>query len=401
MSKPRTLSGPELRRYARHIVLSEVGVRGQERLKEARVLCVGAGGLGSPLALYLAAAGVGTLGIVDYDEVDASNLQRQVLHGSSDVGRSKLDSARDRLAEINPHSRMVAHPLRLDSSNALEIVGCYDVVADGTDNFPTRYLVNDACVLSGVPNVYGSVLRWEGQVAVFATEGGPCYRCLFRDPPPPGLVPDCAEGGVLGALPGVIGSMQALETLKLLLSVGKPAAGSLLLFDALSARWRRITVRRDPSCPVCGDEPTQRGLIDYDVFCGTAHPQSTVSRAASHAPGGDHPEVGSISAPHLADALTGSRPPLLLDVREPWEWAAGNLSELGARSVPMNELKDSAAEIRTMMSGAKEIVLCCRSGVRSLAAARLLARAGFENVNNLEGGMKAWARDVDADVLVV
>ncbi|MBT6375262.1 MAG: molybdopterin-synthase adenylyltransferase MoeB, partial [Gemmatimonadales bacterium] len=262
------LSRAELLRYARHIALPEVGLDGQARLKEARVLCVGAGGLGSPLALYLAAAGVGTLGIVDFDTVDASNLQRQILHGTEDIGRSKLDSAADSLLAVNPHVEVVKHEVRLSSENALDILSGYDVVVDGTDNFPTRYLVNDACVLSGIPNVYGSVFRWEGQVSVFATKGGPCYRCLFREPPPPGLVPNCAEGGVLGVLPGIIGSMQAMETIKLILGKGQSLAGRLLIFDALDMTWREVALRKNPDCPVCGDDPTQSALIDYGLFCG-------------------------------------------------------------------------------------------------------------------------------------
>ena len=388
-------SPAELRRYARHIVLDEVGLAGQRKLKEARVLCVGAGGLGSPLALYLAAAGVGTLGIVDFDDVDASNLQRQILHGTSDIGRSKLDSAGERLQEVNPHTRVVNHPVRLESSNALHIIPGYDVVVDGTDNFPTRYLVNDACVLAGVPNVFGSVLRWEGQVAVFAAPHGPCYRCVFRDPPPPGLVPDCAEGGVLGALPGVIGSMQALEAVKLILGAGESVAGRLLLFNALTARWREIRLRRDPECPVCGNEPTQKGLIDYDVFCGTAGASDIETEATEE-------EVGSITAVQLANLVEGARPPLVLDVREPWEWAAGNLAALGALPIPMGELAARTDELRDATEERPGgIVVCCRSGVRSLAASAYLVDLGFRDVFNLEGGMKAWASEVDPEVQVV
>lgn len=394
-----SFSPAELRRYARHITLPEVGLVGQERLKEARVLCVGAGGLGSPLALYLAAAGVGVIGLADFDDVDASNLQRQILHGTSDIGRPKLDSARERLREINPHVEVVRHPMRLDASNVLSIIPGYDVVADGTDNFPTRYLVNDACVLSGIPNVYGSVFRWEGQVAVFATDGGPCYRCLFRDPPPPGLVPDCAEGGVMGALPGVVGAMQALETMKLLLGAGEPLAGRLLIFDALSARWRRVELPRDPECPVCGDRPSQMGLIDYEAFCGAGVSGEIPSHEAgrsSSAPGAGG-EVASVGAPALARALLGKDPPFVLDVREPWEWQAGNLSSSGAILVPLGELDPQAGELPRD----REIVVCCRSGVRSLAAARLLAEAGHPRVANLEGGMKAWRDQVDPELEVV
>jgi adenylyltransferase/sulfurtransferase len=291
------LSRPELIRYARHIALPEVGFEGQKRLKGSKVLCVGAGGLGSPLALYLAAAGVGTIGIVDFDVVDESNLQRQLLHGTKDLGRSKLESAADRIHDVNPHVRMAKHDMRLTSADALDVVSGYDVVVDGTDNFPTRYLVNDACVLAGKPNVYGSVFRWEGQVSVFGTEGGPCYRCLFREPPPPGLVPNCAEGGVVGVLPGIIGSIQALETLKLLLGAGTTLAGRLLIFDALGLEWREVTVRRNPDCPICGDHPTQTELIDYDVFCGVA----SVPRAAGGATTDGVPELEpSVVATQLA-----------------------------------------------------------------------------------------------------
>ena len=283
------LSRRELYRYARHLALPEVGLEGQRRLKDGRVLCVGAGGLGSPLALYLAAAGVGTIGIVDFDTVDESNLQRQILHGTTDVGRPKLDSAEDRLRDVNPHVGVVKHQSRLSSSNALEILSDYDVVVDGTDNFPTRYLVNDACVLLGKPNVYGSVFRWEGQVSVFGTDGGPCYRCLFREPPPPGLVPNCAEGGVVGVLPGIIGSLQALETIKLLLGRGDVLAGRLLIFDALAMEWREVALRRNPECPVCGDQPSQTELIDYDVFCGVVPSEEIEAAIASG-------EVGEIDA---------------------------------------------------------------------------------------------------------
>src|SRR5688572_12587616 len=302
------LSRDEILRYARHLVLPEVGDAGQRKLKAARVLLVGAGGLGSPAALYLAAAGVGTLGIVENDRVDATNLQRQVLHGTASIGRSKLESAAERLHDLNPHVTVEHHPVRLTSHNALDIVGRYDLVVDGSDNFPTRYLVNDASVLRGKPYVYGAVLRWEGQVALFATEGGPCYRCLFREPPPPGLVPDCAEGGVLGVLPGVIGSLQALEAIKWILGAGDPLSGRLLIFDALDLRFREVRVPRDPGCPVCGDHPTQTGLIDYDVFCGLV---SSADAAAAADPN----EIGS---EELARALAGPNPPTLVDCREMW-----------------------------------------------------------------------------------
>lgn len=381
------LSRAELLRYARHLALPEVGVDGQRRLKGARVLCVGAGGLGSPLALYLAAAGVGTLGLVDFDVVDATNLQRQILHGTADVGRSKLDSATERLADVNPHVQVIRHDTWLTSGNALDILAGYDVVVDGTDNFPTRYLVNDACVLLGKPNVYGSIFRWEGQVSVFATPGGPCYRCLFREPPPPGLVPNCAEGGVMGVLPGVIGSLQALETLKLILGVGESLAGRLLIFDALDMSWREVALRRNPDCPVCGDHPTQADLIDYDVFCGVAPRPGAVP---------DGPVVPELDPADLRARLASDRPPFLLDVREPWEWQVGNLEALGSRLVPLKELPARMGEV----PDERPVVVVCRSGQRSLTAARQLLDGGFSEVYNLRGGLQAWARDVDADLPV-
>ena len=382
------LTREELYRYARHLSLPEVGMAGQLRLKEGRVLCVGAGGLGSPLALYLAAAGVGTLGLVDFDTVDASNLQRQLLHGTSDVGRSKLDSAEDRLRDVNPHVTIKRHDTRLTSENALEILDRYDVIVDGTDNFPTRYLVNDACVLLGKPNVYGSIFRWEGQVSVFATEGGPCYRCLFREPPPPGLVPNCAEGGVLGVLPGMIGTTQATEVVKLLLGVGRPLIGRLLILDALDMSWREVSLRRNPDCPVCGDQPTQRELIDYEVFCGVATP-STVSSA----PDGATP-VRAIDAATLLDRLDAEDAPFLLDVREDWEWSVGNLAHRGARLVPLGELAGRLAEVPRD----RAVVVCCKSGQRSERAAKLLMDRGYQDVVNLRGGLVAWADLVGSDL---
>lgn len=385
------LSREELHRYARHLALPGVGREGQERLKEARVLCVGAGGLGSPVALYLAAAGVGTLGVADADAVDLTNLQRQVLHGTPDLGRAKVESATERLAAINPHVRVVSHPVRLTRANALQVLGDYDVVVDGTDNFPTRYLVNDACVLLGKPNVYGSVFRWEGQVSVFATPGGPCYRCLFREPPPPGLVLDCAEGGVMGVLPGIVGSLQALETLKLLLGTGDSLAGRLLLFDALELTWREVAVRRNPECPVCGDHPTQTELIDYEAFCGLA-PDGTPAAAA---PDGDA-GVEELDAAAVARALAGDDPPLLVDVREPWEWEVGSLRERGAILVPLDRL----ALEEDRIPGDRPVVMVCRSGVRSMAAARRLRAGGRLGVFNLRGGLLAWARDVDPQLPV-
>jgi molybdopterin/thiamine biosynthesis adenylyltransferase/rhodanese-related sulfurtransferase len=384
------LSRAELYRYARHLALPEVGIKGQKRLKAGRVLCVGAGGLGSPLAIYLAAAGVGTLGIVDFDTVDESNLQRQILHGTKDIGRSKLDSAEDRLRDMNPHVKVVTHDSRLSSSNALGILADYDVIVDGTDNFPTRYLVNDACVLLGKPNVYGSVFRWEGQASVFGTEGGPCYRCLFREPPPPGLVPNCAEGGVVGVLPGIIGSIQALETIKLLLGEGDTLAGRLLIFDALGMEWREVSLRRNPDCPVCGDRPTQTELIDYDVFCGVA----PVADGEAASGGVD---VAEVSAATVAEQLASDSPPFLLDVREPWEWAVSSLADRGARLIPLDELEDRLGEIPSDLP----VVVYCRTGQRSLQAALRIVDAGYGPVSNLRGGLVAWAREVEPGLPVV
>ncbi len=393
--KPTDFTRNELYRYARHFTLPEVGLEGQARLKEARVLCVGAGGLGSPLALYLAAAGVGTLGMVDDDTVDESNLQRQILHGTSDVGRSKLDSAGDRLREVNPHVTVEKHRTRLTSANALEILGGYDIVVDGTDNFPTRYLVNDACVLLGKPNVYGSIFRWEGQASVFATEEGPCYRCLFREPPPPGLVPNCAEGGVLGVLPGIVGSVQAMETVKLILGVGRPLVGRLLIFDALEMSWREVALRRNPDCPVCGDAPTQTELIDYEVFCGVTPPGGRDGELVARA-GGTATAQGVVTASELRGRVDGPARPFLLDVREPWEWSVGSLASLGARLVPLGELEERLSELPRD----RPIVVYCKSGQRSRTAAEFLGQQGFEAVENLEGGLLAWARDVDPDMRV-
>ena len=384
------LSPPELLRYARHLVLPEVGLAGQRRLKSARVLVVGAGGLGSPVALYLAAAGVGTLGLVDFDEVDATNLQRQILHGESDVGRLKLDSARDRLAETNPHVEVVAHEARLSSGNAPSVLADYDVVVDGTDNFPTRYLVNDACVMLGKPNVYGSVHRWEGQVSVFATEGGPCYRCLFREPPPPGLVPNCAEGGVLGVVPGVVGSLQALETVKLILGQGSPLAGRLLIFDGLELEWREVSIRPDPACPVCSDSPTQTELIDYELFCGVepeAEPMTHPANEEGREPAGP----GGLDVVEASNRLAAEDPPFLLDVRETYEWDISNLAPQGAVLIPMSEVGARLEEIPRE----RQIIVHCRTGVRSGDVANQLWRAGYRDVLNMEGGINAWARLID------
>jgi sulfur-carrier protein adenylyltransferase/sulfurtransferase len=371
-----TFSPEEALRYARHFVLPEVGPAGQRKLREAKVLVVGAGGLGAPVALYLAAAGVGTLGLVDFDTVDATNLQRQLLYGTKDVGRPKLEAAEERLRGINPDVHIVPHPVRLTSENAIDIVRGYDVVADGTDNFPTRYLVNDACVLTRTPNVFASVLRWEGQLSVFGLEGGPCYRCLFREPPPPGAVPDCAEGGVLGVLPGILGTLQALETIKLILGAGTTMAGRFLVFDGLALEFRELRLRRDPGCPVCGDAPTQTELIDYEVFCGLA-------------PLEEREEENEMEPSELRARIEGDRAPFLLDVREPHEWEAASLEEHGARLIPLGELGGRLDELPRD----REIVVYCLSGARSARAAGELRAAGFLPVSNLRGGIAAWIEE--------
>lgn len=390
------LAREELLRYGRHLLLPEVGMEGQRRLKAARVLLVGAGGLGSPAALYLAAAGVGTLGLVDFDVVDATNLHRQILHGTADVGRSKLDSAADRLREINPHVALQRHEVRLTADNGLEILRGYDLVVDGSDNFPTRYLVNDACVLLGIPLVYGAIHRFEGQVAVFDGRTGPCYRCLFRQPPPPGLVPSCAEAGVLGVLPGIIGSMQAMEAIKLILGIGRSLAGRLLIFEGLEMRWRELHLRKDPGCPVCSEHPTQTALIDYDVFCGL-----TPAAGGGGAPGGTGgvagvpwegtPSGDVITPMELRTRLERDDRPFLLDVREPHEWILANLEPQGARHIPLGELEGRLGEIPTDV----EVVVYCRGGGRSARAQRALHSAGFTRVLNLEGGIEAWREEVD------
>ena len=381
-----TLTQSEILRYSRHLIIPEVGKSGQQKLKNAKVLLVGTGGLGSPLALYLAAAGVGTLGLVDFDVVDETNLQRQVLHGTSDVGRPKLHSARDRLREINPNVQVHLHEARLSSENALTILSQYDVIADGTDNFPTRYLVNDACVLLGKPNVYGSIFRFEGQVSVFATENGPCYRCLFREPPPPGLVPSCAEGGVLGVLPGIVGSLQALEVLKLILGVGEPLIGRLQLFDGLKFNWRELRIRKNPACPVCGDQPTIHSLIDYDEFCGVKQALADEART--------HKSIRHITARELQSRLTHGDAITIIDVREPHEWDIVNLSEYGARLVPLGDLTDRLADINVT----DDVVVHCKTGVRSAKAAQQLRAAGLQRVWNLQGGILAWAEEVDTNL---
>ena len=372
-----SLTSDETLRYSRHLLLPGVGLDGQRRLKGARVLLVGAGGLGSPAALYLAAAGVGHLGVVDFDIVDVTNLQRQILHGTSDVGRSKLDSARDAIVEINPHVSVETVDARLTSANALEIIGEHDIVVDGSDNFPTRYLTNDACVILGKPNVYGSVFRFEGQASVFATELGPCYRCLFREPPPPGLVPSCAEAGVLGVLPGLVGVIQATEAIKLILGAGDSLAGRLLLVDALRMQFRTLELERDPECPACGTR-TIRELIDYEEFCGL---RNTVAVAEDVVP--------EYSPQDLSGALASGAPIHLLDVREPHEWEIAHID--GARLVPLGSLEQSLAEL----SGEGEIVVYCKGGARGAQAVRTLRAAGFKSVSNLAGGISRWREEVD------
>lgn len=375
------LSGDELRRYGRHLVLPEVGTEGQRRLKQARVLLVGAGGLGSPAAMYLAAAGVGTLGLVDFDAVDITNLQRQIIHGTSDIGRPKLDSASDRIRDINPNVHVEQYDTALTSANALGIARDYDVIVDGTDNFPTRYLVNDTCVLLGIPNAFGSVLRFEGQASVFATDDGPCYRCLFREPPPPGLIPNCADAGVLGVLPGLIGTIQATEAIKLIIGKGDPLIGRLLLVDALSMQFRTIQLRRDPLCPACGTHEIKE-LIDYEAFCGvTINEESARER------------ISDISPRELATRIERGDDMQLVDVREEWEWQIARIP--GARLIPLGMLQDEASTLDPK----REVVLICKSGVRSLHAAEELADAGFSRLTNLSGGILRWSQDVDPTVL--
>ncbi len=375
------LSQQEVQRYSRHLIMPEVGMEGQRRLKKAGVLCIGAGGLGSPLSLYLAAAGIGRLGLVDFDVVDFSNLQRQLLHHTPDVGRPKLDSAREKLSAINPEVMIETHETRLTSENALELFARYDVIADGTDNFPTRYLVNDACVLSGKPNVYGSIFRFEGQASVFATPGGPCYRCLYPEPPPPGLVPSCAEGGVLGVLPGLVGVIQATEVVKLILGRGETLAGRLLLFDALAMRFRELKLRRDPDCPVCGDQPTVRELIDYEQFCGIgAEPRAETDG------------VPEITALQLKHELDNGKDVFVLDVRNPPEIEICRLE--GSHVIPLPQLMERVNEL----DSARDIVVHCKSGARSAEAIRQLQAIGFSKLRNLKGGILAWSDEVDPTV---
>src|SRR3712207_4850051 len=375
------LSNEEIARYSRHLIMPEVALDGQKKLKQARVLTVGAGGLGSPLALYLAAAGVGTLGIVDFDVVDESNLQRQIIHGTSDLGRPKMESAREKIEDVNPNVKVEAFEEALTSENALEIFEDFDVIVDGTDNFPTRYLVNDACVLSDKPNVYGSIFRFEGQASVFWAQEGPCYRCLYPEPPPPGLVPSCAEGGVLGILPGAIGTIQATETVKLLLGIGEPLIGRLLLYDALGMRFREMKLRKDPGCPVCGENPTVTELIDYQEFCGI--PQANAQVQAG--------EVPEITVQELKGRMENGERVSVLDVREPHEYEVANI---GARLIPLGELPERLVELDRDES----LAVHCKTGGRSARAVKLLKESGFQNVYNVKGGITAWSEEIDPSV---
>ncbi|GAC1548371.1 MAG: molybdopterin-synthase adenylyltransferase MoeB [Herpetosiphon sp.] len=375
------LSNDEIRRYSRHLIMPEVGLEGQQKLKDASVLLIGTGGLGAPLGLYLAAAGVGTIGLVDFDVVDESNLQRQIIHGTSGIGKPKLDSAEARMRDINPYIEIKTYNTALSSENAMEILQPYDIIVDGTDNFPTRYLVNDACVLLGKPNVYGSIFRFEGQASVFAVEHGPCYRCLYPEPPPPGLVPSCAEGGVFGVLPGVIGTIQATEVIKLIIGKGEPLIGRLLLYDALDMRFRELKLRKNPECPVCGAHPTVTALIDYDQFCGiTLNTQ-----------GLDTDE--QMTPRELSDvlAMPGTHP-YLLDVREPHEWEIVRLED--ATLIPLNTLAGHLDDLPRD----QEIVVYCKGGTRSAKAIDLLKSAGFSKLKNLEGGITRWAEEVDTSL---
>jgi sulfur-carrier protein adenylyltransferase/sulfurtransferase len=378
---PVTLSKDEILRYSRHLIMPEVGMEGQLKLKQAKVALIGTGGLGAPLGLYLAAAGIGRIGLVDFDVVDFTNLQRQVIHGTKDVGKKKLDSAAETMLDINPYLQIDKHETALSSENALQILKDYDIVVDGTDNFPTRYLVNDACVLLGKPNVYGSIFRFEGQATVFAYEGGPCYRCLYPEPPPPGLVPSCAEGGVLGILPGTVGLIQATEAVKLILGIGEPLVGRLLLYDALAMRFRELKLRRNPECPVCGDHPTIHELIDYQEFCGIPNQQ--------HQPAATE---GDIEPTEVKAKIDRHDPFVLIDVREPHEYQICNIPY--AKLIPLGDLPKRVNEL----DSADEIIAHCKSGVRSAKAVDFLKQAGFKKVRNMKGGILAWSDKVDPSV---
>jgi adenylyltransferase/sulfurtransferase len=376
------LSKDEILRYSRHLIMPEVGMEGQLKLKKAKVLCIGAGGLGSPLTLYLAAAGVGRLGIVDFDVVDFTNLQRQVIHGTADVGKSKLASARESIREINPNVEVVGFETRLTSENALQLFESFDIIVDGTDNFPTRYLVNDACVLLGKPNVYGSIFRFEGQASVFYALKGPCYRCLYPEPPPPGLVPSCAEGGVLGVLPGIVGCIQAMETIKLIIGQGQTLIGRLLVFDALGVKFRELKLRKNPDCPVCGTHPTITRLIDYEQFCGIRGEEHTPVMVG----------IPELTPQEVKKMMDEKQPFVLIDVREPHEFQICRIP--GSTLIPLGEVAKRMHEL----DSAGEIVVHCRSGQRSARAVEFLMNAGFRKIHNLKGGILAWSDQVDPSV---
>jgi molybdopterin/thiamine biosynthesis adenylyltransferase/rhodanese-related sulfurtransferase/molybdopterin converting factor small subunit len=384
VAEPPELTRDEVQRYSRHLILPEVGLDGQRKLKAARVLCVGAGGLGSPAALYLAAAGVGTLGLVDFDVVDVTNLQRQILYSTLDVGRPKLEAAAERLSGLNPDVNVVTHETRLTSANALDLFRKYDVIVDGADNFPTRYLVNDACVLTGRPNAYGSIFRFEGQASVFATKDGPCYRCLYPEPPPPGLVPSCAEGGVLGVLPGIVGTIQATEALKLILGTGKTLAGRLLLLDALTMEFRTVKTRRDPDCPVCGDHPSITAPIDYEQFCGIA--------PVASAPASALPAEFETTVEELKARMDRRDDIWILDVREPNEFQICRIPD--STLIPLGELPKRLTEV-PRGADAPDIIVHCKMGGRSAKAVNLLRERGFTRVQNLKGGILQWIKEVD------
>lgn len=374
------LSNEEIRRYSRHLILPEFGMEGQRKLKQGSVLLIGAGGLGSPLALYLAAAGVGHIGLLDFDVVDESNLQRQIAHGTSTIGVRKTESAKQRINDLNPHVDVTTYETQITSENAFELMRPYDVIIDGTDNFPTRYLTNDASVMLGKPNVYGSIFRFEGQATVFSPkDGGPCYRCLYPEPPPPGLVPSCAEGGVLGVLPGVIGTIQATEAIKLITGIGETLIGRLMLYDAFNMSFRQLKLRRNPDCPVCGEHPTVTELIDYEVFCGIT-PESQADQSEELTPS------------EVAAWLERADKPFLLDVREANEWEIGHLP--GATRISVNELPERLSEL----DSAREMVVYCRSGVRSAKAIGILKQAGFRKLKNMTGGILRWSEDVDSSI---
>jgi molybdopterin/thiamine biosynthesis adenylyltransferase/rhodanese-related sulfurtransferase len=380
------LTAEETLRYSRHLLLPDVGLAGQQRLKAARVLCIGAGGLGSPAALYLAAAGVGTIGLVDFDVVDVSNLQRQIIHDTADVGRSKLASARERLAAINPHIEIETHETRFSADNGIDLVSAYDVIVDGTDNFPTRYLVNDACVLAGRPNAYGSIFRFEGQASVFAAPGGPCYRCLHPEPPPPGLIPSCAEGGVLGVLPGIIGTIQATEAIKLILGIGEPLVGRFLVYDALRMRFRELRLPKDPECPVCGINPTIRELREYEGLACAPDPGASIQSQEQRKTMREDDEM---TVTELKARIDSGDPPVIVDVREPGEFEICRIP--GAILIPLMQLPTRLGELERD----KEIVLQCKVGGRSAMATALLRAAGFSKARNLKGGILAWIDQVD------